>query len=556
MIKTILFDFDGTLANTNRLIAQSHLSVLDRYFPGEYDEESVKIFNGPPLDEVYGQLLPEKKDQVIAEYREFNHAHHDDLITSFPKVTEVLTELKKLNIQMAIVSTKRRDTVLRGLEILKIRDFFDLVLGGDDYEQAKPDPESILLAIDRLHADIDSTIMIGDNWHDIQAANRAGVRSVFVEWSEKSLTEILPYHPYKTIGNMLELLQWVTDENQKVANHMIKQKVAVLGAGSWGTALSKVLAENGHNVFLWSHNPDQIKEMTETRYNQHYLPDTYLVENIYPTADLSQAIMDADAVLFVVPTKAIRSVAEQFAQLCQNHPTIIHASKGLEQGTHKRISEILAEEIPPEKRNGIVVLSGPSHAEEVARQDITTITAASNDRNAAHYVQQLFSNHYFRVYTNDDVIGVEMGAALKNIIALGAGAIAGLGYGDNAKAAIITRGLAEISRLGVAMGADPLTFIGLSGVGDLIVTGTSVHSRNWRAGDLLGKGKDLEDILENMGMIVEGVSTTKAAYELSQQLHVDMPITASIYRVLYENEPVEEAAKNIMLREKKSEKEF
>lgn len=337
---------------------------------------------------------------------------------------------------------------------------------------------------------------------------------------------------------------------------MERQKVAVLGAGSWGTALSKVLAENGHDVFLWSHSPTQIQEMVETRYNKHYLPETYLPKNIYPTAELSKAVHNADAVLFVVPTNAIRSVAKQFTDLCQNKPRIIHASKGLEQDSHKRISEILAEEIPENKRNGIVVLSGPSHAEEVARQDITTITAASSDLSAAKYVQQLFSNHYFRVYTNDDVIGVEMGAALKNIIALGAGAIAGLGYGDNAKAAIITRGLAEISRLGVAMGADPLTFIGLSGVGDLIVTGTSIHSRNWRAGDLLGKGNNLEDILENMGMIVEGVSTTKAAYELAEQLGVEMPITTSIYRVLYENEPIGEAAKNIMLREQKSEKEF
>ncbi|TKK67369.1 NAD(P)-dependent glycerol-3-phosphate dehydrogenase, partial [Enterococcus faecalis] len=208
------------------------------------------------------------------------------------------------------------------------------------------------------------------------------------------------------------------------------------------------------------------------------------------------------------------------------------------------------------KRQGIVVLSGPSHAEEVAVHDITTITAASENLADAVYVQELFMNDYFRIYTNDDVIGVETGAALKNIIALGAGAIHGLGFGDNAKAAIMTRGLAEISRLGVAMGANPLTFIGLSGVGDLIVTCTSVHSRNWRAGNLLGKGHKLDEVLENMGMIVEGVSTTKAAYELAQQLEVEMPITETIYNVLYNDEDVQQAAKEIMLRDGKTENEF
>ena len=264
----------------------------------------------------------------------------------------------------------------------------------------------------------------------------------------------------------------------------------------------------------------------------------------------------ADAVLFVVPTKAIRAVAQELISKMNTKPVIIHASKGLEQGTHKRISEVIAEEIPEEKRQAIVVLSGPSHAEEVAVHDITTITAASTDQTAAAYVQELFMNDYFRIYTNNDVIGVETGAALKNIIAIGAGAIHGLGFGDDAKAAIMTRGLAEISRLGVAMGANPLTFIGLSGVGDLIVTCTSVHSRNWRAGNLLGKGHNLDEVLENMGMIVEGVSTTKAAVELAEQLGVDMPITQTIYQVLYEGEDIKKAAKEIMLRDGKMENEF
>lgn len=336
----------------------------------------------------------------------------------------------------------------------------------------------------------------------------------------------------------------------------MKQKVAVLGAGSWGTALAKVLVENGHEVTIWGNHPEQLAKINQEHINQPYLPNILLPEELIAEADLAKCVQGVDAVLFVVPTKAIRSVAKQLVDVLTSQPVIIHASKGLEQGSHKRLSEVLAEEIPANKRQDIVVLSGPSHAEEVAVKDITTITAASKNEDYARYVQELFMNDYFRVYTNDDVIGVETGAALKNIIALGSGAIHGLGFGDNAKAAIMTRGLAEISRLGVAMGADPLTFIGLSGVGDLIVTCTSEHSRNWRAGDLLGKGHKLEEVLENMGMVVEGVSTTKAAYELSRQLEIEMPITEAIYATLYEGKNVQDVAKNMMLREGKSEKEF
>jgi len=335
----------------------------------------------------------------------------------------------------------------------------------------------------------------------------------------------------------------------------VKQKIAVLGPGSWGTALAKVLSENGHQVTIWGNNPAQIDEINNYHTNRHYLPDLKLPQNIVGCKEMSEAITDADAVLFVVPTKAIRAVAQEFTATVKNQPMIIHASKGLEQGSHKRISEVLAEEISNDKRKDIVVLSGPSHAEEVAVRDITTITACEVAA-SAKYVQDLFMNDYFRIYTNNDVIGVETGAALKNIIAIGAGAIAGLGFGDDAKAAIMTRGLAEISRLGVAMGANPLTFIGLSGVGDLIVTCTSVHSRNWRAGNLLGKGHSLDEVLDNMGMIVEGVSTTKAARELAEALSVDMPITETIYSVLYEGKDIHQAAKDIMLRDGKVENEF
>lgn len=341
-------------------------------------------------------------------------------------------------------------------------------------------------------------------------------------------------------------------------SRMNKQRVAVLGPGSWGTALAKVLIENGHDVKIWGNDPAQIKEINSQHTNQHYLPDLHLPKELLACEELADCVADVDAILFVVPTKAVRQVARELTTAIKpaQEPLIIHASKGLEQESHKRISTVLTEEIPWTREKAVVALSGPSHAEEVAVRDITTITAASTDLAGAEYVQQLFMNEYFRIYTNDDIIGVETGAALKNIIALGAGAIHGLGYGDNAKAAIITRGLAEISRLGVAMGAEPLTFIGLSGVGDLIVTCTSIHSRNWRAGNALGQGEELQSVLANMGMIVEGVATTKAAYELSRQLNVEMPITETIYKVLYENLAVKEAAREIMLRDARSEKEF
>ena len=315
-------------------------------------------------------------------------------------------------------------------------------------------------------------------------------------------------------------------------------KIAVLGAGSWGTILANLLVENGHQVELWGNDPKKVAEINEQHTNTHYLPDFKIDPQLHATIDLNVALDQVDVVLFVIPTQAIRAVAEQIVPVMiakKVKPVIVTASKGLEQGTHKRISEVLTEAIPETNRNGIVVLSGPSHAEDVAQKDITTLTAASSDLIQAQWIQEIFMNDYFRLYTNPDVVGVEMGAALKNVIALGAGALNGLGYGDNTKAALMTRGLAEISRLGVAMGANPLTFIGLSGVGDLIVTGTSVHSRNWRAGNALGKGQKLADVLANMGMVVEGVATCKAAYELAQQRSVDMPITRAIYNVLYED---------------------
>ena len=301
---------------------------------------------------------------------------------------------------------------------------------------------------------------------------------------------------------------------------------------------------------------EQIDEINQAHTNTRYFKDTVLDEKIKAYHSLAEALDGADAVLFVVPTKVTRLVAKQVAQILDHKVKVMHASKGLEPDSHERISTILEEEIPSELRSEIVVVSGPSHAEETIVRDITLITAASKDLEAAKYVQKLFSNHYFRLYTNTDVVGVETAGALKNIIAVGAGALHGLGYGDNAKAAIITRGLAEITRLGVKLGASPLTYSGLSGVGDLIVTGTSIHSRNWWAGDALGRGEKLADIEANMGMVIEGISTTKAAFELAQELDVYMPITQAIYKVIYQDHDIKEAIFEIMNNEFKAENEW
>lgn len=329
------------------------------------------------------------------------------------------------------------------------------------------------------------------------------------------------------------------------------EKIAVLGAGSWGTALANVLAENGNDVRLWSHKPAQVEEINQHHTNEKYLPAATLNENLVAYADMGAAIKDVEMVLCVVPTKGVREVGKQLGALLKaNNQKVIlgHATKGIEPGTYKRVSEMLAEEVAPENRSALAVLSGPSHAEDVIKHDLTTVTIASDDIKAAERFQAAFSTENFRVYTNDDVIGTEMGGALKNIIAIGAGALVALGYGDNAKAALLTRGLAEISRLGLAFGANPLTFIGLSGVGDLIVTGTSANSRNWRAGYQLGQGKSLAQVEADMGMVIEGVSTTKAAKELAEQRHVAMPITDAIYQVLYEGKDINVAIQDLMKR--------
>ncbi|MFB7140906.1 NAD(P)H-dependent glycerol-3-phosphate dehydrogenase [Gottfriedia sp. NPDC056225] len=333
------------------------------------------------------------------------------------------------------------------------------------------------------------------------------------------------------------------------------EKISVLGAGSWGTALAMVLSDNGHSVTLWGNNANQINEINNEHTNKKYLPEIELPQSLKATVNLNEAINGAKYILLVVPTKAIREVCQKLNNELTEEVTIIHASKGIEPDTSKRVSEMISEEINPKLLKSVVVLSGPSHAEEVALRHPTTVTSASENMDEAEYVQDLFSNGYFRVYTNEDVIGVEIGGALKNIIALAAGITDGLGYGDNAKAALMTRGLAEIIRLGKTMGANTQTFAGLTGMGDLIVTCTSVHSRNWRAGNLLGKGQSLDEVLDNMGMIVEGVRTTKAAYQLAKQANVEMPIVNELYAVLFENKNPKLAVDALMSRVKRHEGE-
>ncbi|OEH93466.1 NAD(P)H-dependent glycerol-3-phosphate dehydrogenase [Bacillus solimangrovi] len=325
-------------------------------------------------------------------------------------------------------------------------------------------------------------------------------------------------------------------------------EITVLGAGSWGTALAMVLADNKHNVRLWSHRKEQVEEINSKHTNDLYLPDVKLPASIIGYDSLEESLIGIDTILMAVPTSAVREVLRKLVSFVDRPLTIIHASKGMEPGTFKRISEMIAEEVPEHLLSAIVVLSGPSHAEEVSCRQITTVTSSSTSIKAAEAVQDLFINKHFRVYTNPDVVGVEIGGALKNIVALGAGISDGLGYGDNTKAALMTRGLAEIARLGTHMGANPMTFSGLTGIGDLIATCTSKHSRNWRAGNMLGQGHKLDEVLDNMGMVVEGVRTTKAVYQFASTNNVSMPITTAIYKILFENESPKEIVDELMTR--------
>ncbi|MEX0381073.1 NAD(P)H-dependent glycerol-3-phosphate dehydrogenase [Leuconostoc sp. MS02] len=333
-------------------------------------------------------------------------------------------------------------------------------------------------------------------------------------------------------------------------------KIAVLGAGSWGTALANTAAENGHDVRLWTHNPGQVEEINQQHTNLKYLPDATLADTLVATNDMVRAIEDVEIVLSVVPTKAVREVAQKLATALkeQAHTVILaHATKGLEQGTYKRISEMIAEEVPEAYRSALVVISGPSHAEDVIKHDLTAVSIGSSNESAAQLLQRVLSNDTFRAYTNHDLLGSELFAALKNIVAIASGALIGLGYGVNAQAALLTRSLVEMRALGSAMGAKTETLYELAGIGDLIVTGMSPNSRNYRAGFGLGQGKSLQQVTAEMGMVIEGVNTTKAVYDFSKIYHVDMPITDAVYQVLYKNEPLREVIADLMARPLKSE---
>jgi glycerol-3-phosphate dehydrogenase (NAD(P)+) len=329
-------------------------------------------------------------------------------------------------------------------------------------------------------------------------------------------------------------------------------RIGVLGGGSWGTALSILLANNGLEIDMWLRNKEQILTMINSRENKRYLPGIKLPENIGVSDDMERTLYNKGVILLTVPTHAVRDTLNAARKYIKNDAIIVNVAKGIENDTLMRISEIVKEILP---NNRYCVLSGPSHAEEVALNLPTTVVSASEYRDVAEYVQDLFTSPAFRVYTNPDIIGVELGGALKNIIALGAGISDGLNYGDNTKAALMTRGIIEIARLGTKLGANSNTFSGLSGVGDLIVTCTSMHSRNRRAGILLGQGMSLEESVRQIGMVVEGVKTTNSAYKLSEKLKVEMPITTEIYNVLYNNSDVKEAVMKLMGRDKKHEME-
>lgn len=331
----------------------------------------------------------------------------------------------------------------------------------------------------------------------------------------------------------------------------MKSKITILGGGSWGTALSKLLSENGNEVTVWLRDENQCKELSSKRVNEKYLPNVKIPGDIVFTSDINESVKNAEIILIVTPTQMVRSVLKQIKHEYKTDKIIVNASKGIEVGTLNRVSEIVAQET---NNCTFAVLTGPSHAEEVGLGMPTAITVACDDKKVCELIQDVFMSLYFRVYTNDDVVGAELGGALKNIIALGAGISDGVGYGDNAKAALMNRGIVEIARLGVALGADIHTFSGLSGIGDLIVTCTSKHSRNRNAGYLIGQGYTKDEAIKKVGMVVEGISTTYAAYFLAKKMNIDMPIVDAMYDILENNADVKETVNKLMIREKKDEK--
>jgi len=334
------------------------------------------------------------------------------------------------------------------------------------------------------------------------------------------------------------------------------KRIAVVGGGSWGTALSAVLSRKGHDVCLWAFEPEVAAQIMERHENVSYLPGIALPENLRSTPDLATALDGAEIVLSVSPAQVVGSVMATAAAHIADDVLVVSASKGIEIATLRRMDEVLSDVLSPAQFEGFTVLSGPSFAREVATQVPTAIVAASRSAEAAQIVQDLFQTDYFRVYTGSDVIGVELGGALKNVNALAAGVASGLGCGDNTLAALMTRGLAEMRRLGVAMGAEPSTFSGLAGLGDLVLTCTGTQSRNRTVGHRLGRGETLESILGDMSAVAEGVATTHAVHDLAAQYGVEMPIAEEVYGVLTLGTDPGQALKNLMERDPKSEKWF
>ncbi len=330
-------------------------------------------------------------------------------------------------------------------------------------------------------------------------------------------------------------------------------RIAVLGAGSWGTTLAILLANNSHQVVLWSYKAEHTAEINATRENPSFLPGVKIPEGIRATSDLDEATAQADMIVAAVPSQFVRGVVSRLTHLSYDRLTLVNVAKGIERGTMMTMSEVLHDVIPGIPAERICTISGPSHAEEVIKKIATTVVAASTSHETARLVQQTFMTPYFRVYASTDLRGVELGGALKNVIAIAAGVIDGAQLGDNTKAAVMTRGIAEIARLGAHLGAQLRTFSGLSGIGDLMVTCMSRHSRNRYVGVEIGKGRKLKDILGEMVMVAEGVETTKAALELAAKAGVELPIAKEVYRMLFEDKDPLLACHDLMTRDPKGE---
>jgi len=328
--------------------------------------------------------------------------------------------------------------------------------------------------------------------------------------------------------------------------------ISIIGAGSWGTSLSVLLHKNGHVVRVWSLFQEEVDMLNNEREHKRNLPGVKIPDEIRFTTDIEECLKGHDYIILVVPSQVVRETCRLFAPYACKDDIVVICSKGLEENTGMRLSEVLLSEVPNVQP---VALYGPSHAEEVAIGIPTTVVAASDNRDAAMKVQDIFMTPEFRVYTSSDLIGAEIGAALKNIIALCGGICDGLGYGDNSKAALITRGITEIARLGKAMGANPKTFTGLTGIGDVIVTATSNHSRNLRAGRLIGRGYTAEEAQKEVRMVVEGISATRAAKELADKYKVSMPIVEEAYKILFEGKDCRKAVYDLMTRSRKHETE-